>query len=175
MGVRRQTVVVAHAIVNGRSLRENEQILALVDDLHRGLDRLDVRSLAVDRKRPQRAEDAAEQAVLEQFLLRHEMQAVVDRQADADEHGVEVARMVRAEQHAVPRQVLQSLHLDAVQQPQYLREHPDDAKKNMVHCSFSRIRASSASLLASKSSAEVSTTIASSAARSGAAARWESL
>ena len=88
VGVRRQTVMVANAVSDGRPLGEDEQVFALVEHLHRGLDGLDVLAVALHGKRAERADEPRERGFFKKLSLGHKVQMVVDRQAQADEHGV---------------------------------------------------------------------------------------
>ena len=60
-------------------------------------------------------------------------QMVGKRQAQADEHGVKVCRMVRAQQHAVLGQIFKSLDVHAVDPQKNPTDDPDKRKEDTVH------------------------------------------
>ena len=86
--VRGESVVIADAAPDRRPLGEDQKILTLVEHLHRGLDGLDILAVALDGKCAERADEPRERAVVEELGLGHKVQMVVERQAQADEHGV---------------------------------------------------------------------------------------
>ena len=80
--------MIANAIPNGRSLGENKQVFALMEHLHRGFDRLDIPSVALHGERTERADEPRERGFFKKLGFCHEVQMIVERQTQPDEHGV---------------------------------------------------------------------------------------
>ena len=125
--------MIADAAPDRRPLGEDQKILTLVEHLHRGLDGLDILAVALDGKCAERADEPRERAVVEKLGLGHKVQMVVERQAQADEHGVKVCRMVRAQQDTVLRKIFKSLDVHAVDPQKHPTDDPDKRKEDTVH------------------------------------------
>ena len=132
VGVGGQAVHIAEAISDGGALREDQEVLAVTDDLHGGLHGPDVRRAPGHGEGAQFADKPGQGLVVEEGLLRHDAEVIVMGKADADEHRVPVAGVVGAEQDAVAGEVFQALRLEAedpLDEPpdgpvQELKEHP---------------------------------------------------
>src|SRR5204862_919602 len=107
------------ALAVARALREDDQRAAALQDLLGRLDRLLVRLAAPDREGAEAVEEPAREALLEQLLLRHEVDGAV--QADADDERVEEAAVVRREDHGAIGHVLAAdpLHAEVGKQERF--------------------------------------------------------
>ena len=127
-----QAVHIAEAIADGGALREDQEVLAILDNLHGGLHGLNVRRASRHREGAQLADEPGQGLVVEEGLLRHDTEVIVMGQAHADEHRIPVAGVVGAQQRPVLGEVFQALHLepeDPLDEPpdgpvQELKEHP---------------------------------------------------
>ena len=108
-----------------------------MEHLHRGFDRLDIPSVALHGERTERADEPRERGFFKKLGFCHEVQMIVERQTQPDEHGVNVACVVGTKQCAAFRQMLKPLYVYTVEQEQDLSDQPDNRKENHLHCSFS--------------------------------------
>ncbi len=175
LGLRRQAVYVADPVSDGRSFGKNQQIVPLLQNLDGGADGADVVVPPADGERPHLFQQPAQEGILEQLFLGHDVQSIIDGQAEGHQDGIPVAGVVWAEEHPAFRKLLHTLYRGGM-------EHAGDEAHDIVNQNeqavegfhrpvLSRMISSSASRLCRKSSAEVSSSAASSARRRGAASR----
>src|SRR3954452_15029659 len=121
------------AVTDASPLRKDHERAATLQDAAAGGHRLLVGLAALDRERTQAIEDPALPALVEQLLLRHE----VDRPADAaaDQERVEEAAVVgREDDRALLGNVLASATLEReVELDRQAKDGPDRPEDGLVH------------------------------------------
>ena len=167
------------ALLYPRALRKDQQADAVLQALDGGLDGADVAVAPIHGEGAHIPDEAAHDGDAEQLLLGHDPQRHVIMQGADDQHRIPRAGVVGAQHHRLVGQVLPALDLHR-EQPQDQRPQDGPYKRVegifLLHTpTFLRMTSSRASSLWRKSIWLVSTITASSAGRSGAAARWTSL
>ena len=169
-------------VLHPGALREDQQVVPALDGLQGVFHRLDVPLSPVHGEGAQLPQHPVKDLVAEQLLLGHDVEPVVHRHLQGHQHRVPVAVVVGAQHRAVLRQVLPPDDGDRVedvrhQGHQIVDEYEKSVQRllRLVHCPAPfRMMSSSAASLWAKSRSVVSSSTASSACRSGAAARWVS-